>query len=356
MIFLQIEEGELAAAASVTFLNAVGEFVVVAYVPDEQGGMRVVPCNGGAHIFFRAIGAAIAAEVGAASVPSEIAARDAEAVPAVSLMADRFEGAAVCFPDRPKRITAVIRHAAFFKCFAGSAGLERKPVFGGRFGEAPQEGGFLRVLRLIQIGNAFADLCGHFQKTDDAAAYIWCDLFSELCKNLRNTLGGIGFCRKDGLKSPYEPFFSDKTAQFGEGREPFRMRRDIGFDILSVSGQGVMEKRIEPIRDLMQPPEGGGVMFGTEQDGVHFVRLQKIARNAVRKERVARADDTFPKAFKEPVGIVMDDVGPEPRGDDHLPHLILAFFVLYPFFHALSNGRRRRKPVHKKFFCPHAAV
>ena len=79
-----------------------------------------------------------------------------------------------------------------------------------------------------------------------------------------------------------------------------------------------MEKSAVFCCDRRNPVQNGLIVFGTKDDGVHRIGGKAVTRHLVGKERVARQDKAFAKAFKKPIGIMIYNICPDTCADDHM--------------------------------------
>ena len=122
-------------------------------------------------------------------------------------------------------------------------------------------------------------------------------------------LDGVFLGEKDGVVPPCHPLPSDLLRQADQGAYALVDGRHPGFHILPVSGDGVVEVRVEAVRDLVQPGQDRRVVLGAEHHAIHLVRCQLVACDLVGEQGVAREDVTLGEAVEQPFRVVLNRVG-----------------------------------------------
>lgn len=276
---------------------------------------------------------AVPAKIGAAVVPAEIAACNAQTAAAVPRMADIPEGAAVGCSDRVQRVAALAGDPEFFVGIAGAARLQRQGIFLSNGGKTAGKFAFLFVVERADLRETRPQIKERFHESEDAAAYMRRDLFRKAVKRLEHALARIVVRKEDGFKSPDDFFFPDNFFKFAERPDTVLMLGDIRLNIAFVCGDRIVKEGPVARGDRAKTAERRRIVFRTEQHGVNFIGLQKIAVYAIGKERIAGIDEPFPEPFEEPIGIMVDNVRSDPCADDHLvPLLCVHLFGIIAHF------------------------
>lgn len=157
--------------------------------------------------------------------------------------------------------------------------------------------------------------------------YIRRNSIGKPLKGICDALHRVILREKDGGEAPYDALFADQSAKCAEHGNPIFFHGDIRLKILSVCRHGDMKVGAEAIGYFVQAMQCGRIIFGAERYGVHRIGRKKISRDLIGKKGIAGKDIAFPKAFKEPLGIVIYDVCPKSCTDDHC--LLRNFSSLY---------------------------
>ena len=261
---------------------------------------------------------AVAAQIRTAVIPADITACDAETAAAVPEMSGAAERTAVRFSDHIQRIAAAFFDSVLLIGVVGAARLQRKGMPCRDQRNTPCKIMFELIVQGKEIRQAGTEREERLHKSERAAAYVVRDLLCKPVEGFKDPFGRVAVCKKYGVKTPHQAFAAHKAAEFLQRSDAVVGGGNIRLDIISVCRDRIMKKSAVMRGDFRQSAQNWFIVFGAEEHGVHFVRMQYISRNAVGEKGISRIDESFPKPFQEPVGIMVDNVCSDTCADDHL--------------------------------------
>lgn len=275
--------------------------------------MRVVPLE----VFLdisRMVRIAIAAAAGAGVVPADIPADDTLTLALVPDMLDIAESAPVCAGNIFERDTSVAGNPIVY---AHGTAAHGKVVSLRRVGDGEQDMPFVLACQTDDLGDSRGKFDEYVDKIYDTPADIGRDLFREVIEHGGVPARGIAGRDEDGVVSPEEPLFPHEFRELFERFEPLGDRRYGGFDVVPVAVQRKVEESPESVGDLMQTRQRRLIIFGAEENGIHFIGRELIRSHFVREERIARVYVSFPKPIEEPIRVKPYDICPKSHIDKH---------------------------------------
>ena len=154
-------------------------------------------------------------------------------------------------------------------------------------------------------------------KAENTAVHIGRKLPGQHRKCFFMPFGSIGRRQQHGIVALHYARLSYRLRKHFQRFDALVDRRDVGLKIFAVCRYRILKIGTVGGQNALEVGEKGPIVLGTKYHGVHLVRLQQIARDAIGKEGVARIHISLAKAFVQPLRIAVHDVRPCADADDH---------------------------------------